>query len=89
MFRPPKELQKDPLTVETATIDRFMNFVDRVGPPVSADWLNMVDRAIYDLEQRVSTLEARSGQTAQVVSAPISSPNPAAGRGPPVGSGKE
>lgn len=68
MFRPPKELQRDPLTVETAPTYTagLMNFQDRVGPPVSAAWLNWIDRTVFDLQRRITALEAASGQQAQV-----------------------
>ena len=84
MFRPPMELQKNPMTVQTATIDRqlMQNFQDRVGPAVSADWLNTVASSILDLQRRVAALEAASGQV-QVASTDTGGDNVSFRRGPP------
>lgn len=70
-----------------------MNFVDRVGPPVSADWLNRVDRfmlglppsqilaMVTALEVRVAALEVQLASQAKVVDAAPSGTDVSAGRG--------
>lgn len=72
-----------------------MNFIDKVGPPVSADWLNRVDRMLLGsstnvmavlaaLEARVRALEVQFGQTqTQMANADPGGGDVLAGRGTP------